>query len=569
MSTAIQCAKWNWPIAILAFVAWLSIVACLDPAGSYPAMPEGPGLTVDEIFNVEQGIYLLETTRSLGWLNLVPGTSQEAFRAQNGFYNPDHPPLGRWWLGVHHHLTWWIFPPVQPEGLIVTACARTGSATAFALTMLLIGGFASAWWGRFAGVMTAISMLLMPRLFGHAHLASLETITNLTCAAAVLSVAHWWNSASPPGWRTVLLTGMLLGLALLTKIQAVLIPIPVIVWALWRWKVDALGPLFVWCLTALVVFFAGWPYLWEAPLAHVAEYLGRTTNRATIHVWYFGNRYTDKLVPWHYPFVIFGLTVPVVLQCLGLLALVRSLTGRTDLELAKPVAGPTASATDSKSISDGRPLVFERDILLGLCAFFPLVIFAMPGVSVYDGERLFLTCFPLWAVFVGRGWQIIWKLIERSTRSQAAAAIVSLALLLATALPMTKPSFCHLCYYNELVTLAMGGVERAGLEVDYWGAGVTRSLLKRVAQETGEGESIAIIPTLHQFQADEYRRQSPILRSRGIKTREFREDQSSFKSILVFRRFADVPKPFQRPDDSSGWKVIDDNRAAYFARRAD
>ncbi|MBC8116066.1 MAG: hypothetical protein H7062_16890, partial [Candidatus Saccharimonas sp.] len=132
----------TWPSAVVAVAAWVSVVVCIDPAGSYPNMPEGPGLTVDEIFNVEQGVLLVEQARSLGWLNLVPGTSVEAFKPEN-HYLPDHPPLGRYWLGVHHHLTWWLAPPFEPEGPFVTACARTGSATAFALTVWLIGAFAS------------------------------------------------------------------------------------------------------------------------------------------------------------------------------------------------------------------------------------------------------------------------------------------------------------------------------------------------------------------------------------------------------------------------------------------
>ena len=170
---------------------------------------------------------------------------------------------------MHHHLTWWLAPPFKPDGLFVTACARTGSATAFALTVLMIGVFATNWSCRTTGFLTATSLVLMPRLFGHAHLASLETITNLTCAAAVLSVANWWHGPKPPTRKVAMLTGVVMGLALLTKIQAVLIPIPVICWALWRWRMKAIVPLICWGLAALVVFFVGWPYLWFDIAKHV------------------------------------------------------------------------------------------------------------------------------------------------------------------------------------------------------------------------------------------------------------------------------------------------------------
>ena len=452
-----------WPVAVVALLSCFSILCCLDPAGSYPGMPEGPGLTVDEIFNVEQGVYLVEQTKALGWLNLIPGTSQEAYRKENG-YNPDHPPLGRWWLGVHHHLTWWLAPPFDPEGYYVTACARTGSATAFALTVFLIGCLANSWSGRTTGVLTAISLVLMPRVYGHAHLASLETITNLTCTAAVLSVALCWNGPLPPTRRAAVLTGVLMGLALLTKIQAILIPVPVIAWAFWRWRTKAIVPLIVWGVTAYLVFFVSWPYLWFDPLQKTAEYLGRTTNRSTIQVWYWGQKYADKNVPWHYPIVMFGLTVPAVLQGLGLLGLFYrpkpSASHSEETEGGQQLTSNRALTNPQTSqITSVKPAVFgqakSRDVLLSSCMRFPLVVFSLPGVAVYDGERLFLTCFPLWAMFVGRGWIVCWQWLSHRIPSQPTALAICSGLLLLAGSPLVTTSPCHLCYYNSIAKLIM------------------------------------------------------------------------------------------------------------------
>ena len=516
-------------------------------------MPEGPGLTVDEIFNVEQGVYLVEQAKALGWLNLIPGTSQEAYRQENG-YNPDHPPLGRWWLGVHHHLTWWLAPPFDPEGYCVTACARTGSATAFALTVFIIGCLANLWSDRTTGVLTAISLVLMPRVYGHAHLASLETITNLTCTAAVLSIAAWWNGPVPPTRRAALVTGVLMGLALLTKIQAVLIPIPVIAWAFWRWRTKAMVPLIVWGLTAYLVFFASWPYLWFDPLQKTAEFLGRTTNRATIQVWYWGQKYADKNVPWHYPFVMFGVTVPVVLQGLGLLGMFYrsrlspshsdATYGDQQLTGNRALTNPqTAQITSVKPAMIGNAK--SRDALLLACMLFPLIVFSLPGVAVYDGERLFLTSFPLWAIFVGRGWVACWEWLSQRIPSKPTAIAIWSGLLLLTASPLVTMSPCHLCYYNglaKLIMIADGNDKR--FEVDYWGVGITRSLLQRLVNEVRDSASVAVTPTLHQFQADDYRRQSPLLRARGVKTVEYQPGPNAPKFILIYRRLADLSEPW-------------------------
>ncbi|MEI8019070.1 MAG: hypothetical protein WCH39_12785 [Schlesneria sp.] len=552
-STDLTRPQGVWPVAIVAFLSWFSIVCCVDPAGSYPSMPEGPGLTVDEIFNVEQGVYLVEQSKALGWLNLIPGSSQEAYRKQNG-YNPDHPPLGRWWLGVHHHLTWWLAPPLDPEGYCVTACARTGSATAFALTVFLIGCLANSWSGRSTGVLTAISLVLMPRVYGHAHLASLETITNLTCTAAVLSVAAWWNGPVLLTRRAAMFAGVLMGLALLTKIQAVLIPIPVIVWTFWRWREKAFVPLVIWGLTACLVFFASWPYLWFDPLEKTAEYLGRTTNRATIQVWYWGQKYVDKIVPWHYPLMMFALTVPVVLHGLGLLGLFYGSKGNigysdkshadqtTNNELVLSNLQPLTEVPAQRGANRN---AISRDLLLLVCMLFPLIVFSLPGVAVYDGERLFLTCFPLWAIFVGRGWSVCWRWLSCRIRSQPTALAVWSALLLLAASPLVTMSPCHLCYYNgfaKLIMIADGNDKR--FEVDYWGVGITRSLLQQLVKEVPAGSSVAILPTLHQFQAADYRRQSPLLRAHGIKTVEYRPSPDGPDFMLIYRRLADLSAPW-------------------------
>lgn len=510
------------PVAFVALFFWFWIIVGIDPGGSYPGMAEGPGLTVDEIFNVSQGVYLVEQCKRLGWLNLVPGTSLEAYRVENGL-NPDHPPLGRLWLGFHHWLTWRWYPPTDPDGPFVVACARTGSVTAFALTIMLVGYTATAWYGRVAGILTAISLALMPRVFGHAHLASLETITNLTCTAAVLGVAGFWTGPALPRRRVMVLTGFLMGLALLTKIQAILIPIPVIACMLWKWREKAIVPLAIWGGTAIVVFFAGWPYLWFDTVNHVLEYLGRTTNRATINVWYFGVKYPDKLVPWHYPFVYFGLTVPLIFELLGILGLIIAIRKRKDPQ--------------SNSV---------RDLLVFSCLLFPLIVFAIPGIAVYDCERLFLTCFPLWAIFVGRGWAGLLFSIQQWSKSWKLSWALATAFVVYALIPIFTWNPCHLGYYNE-VTSMIGGATRSGLEIDYWGVGLTRGLFKELAEGIPADSTIAVIPTLHQYQAQDYLKQSPVLRSRGFKVVELSESIEKPYYLMIFHRRADMPKKWDAP----------------------
>ena len=96
---------------------------------------------------------------------------------------------------------------------------------------------------------------------------------------------------------------------------------------------------------------------------------------------YFGQVYADRDVPWHYPWFYFAVTVPVGLHLLGAWGLVRGWRDRR---------------------ADPFPL-----LLAGSIALF-LVVFST-RVPVYDGERLFLVVFPLWAILIGRGFASAWE----------------------------------------------------------------------------------------------------------------------------------------------------------------
>ena len=92
-----------WPLlvapALIAVHAFVAVVAAIDPGGDYPGAPEGPGLTIDESFNVEQGVRLVVGLRAwfAGEVSLreIFGDFRDNPNSQIGFYNPDHPPLGR------------------------------------------------------------------------------------------------------------------------------------------------------------------------------------------------------------------------------------------------------------------------------------------------------------------------------------------------------------------------------------------------------------------------------------------------------------------------------------------
>jgi len=522
---------------VVALGSWLWIVCHLDPAGSYPDMPSGPGLTIDETFNVQQGVVMVEAVRTYGLGMFEPAVVRDVFSPP--LHLPDHPPLGRLWLGVHHHLWWWLFPPDDPDGPFVTACARAGSATAFALTILLVGSCSATWYGGWSGLMTSLGFLLLPRLFGHAHLAALETMTNLTWSASVIAVAMAWDRAKPTTWQTAAWTGAVFGLALLTKIQAVLIPLPIVIWALLRWRRHALLPLAIWGLTGFVVFFVGWPWLWLDPVGHLRQYIGGAANRATLSVWLWGQQYNDRDVPRIYALLFWLATVPLTVHVLVGLGWLTSPAAKSIDPALKPIGNRWTPG----------------EFLLGVMSLWPIAVFSLPRVPIYDCERLWLPGLAVWMMFFGRGADHVVRKVE--TWRPSLKPLMQTALLVVTAAHLVMlGSFgpCYLSYYSG----AAGGITRAShvrQEMNYWGDAITRDLLVQLVESVPQGATVAMTPLLHQFQTEELVRQSPILRRHGIQLVALDSDVASPPEyVLLFRRFADLPPGWRGQPD--GYEVV-------------
>jgi hypothetical protein len=174
-------------------------------------------------------------------------------------------------------------------------------------------------------------------------------------------------------------------------------------------------------------------------------------------------------------------------------------------------------------------------------AVFPLIMFSLPRVPVYDAERLWLPALPLLVLSAAAGLSrgLAW-MQTRAPRWQW-GIITATALLLA--LPLLTAWRIAPCYLSS-ANVAMGGLraaERSGQELDYWGNSVTRSFLQDVIRNVPRGSTIAVAPVLHQFQVDDLLQQSPILRAHEVKLVAYDPKSTTVEYLLVFRRRADLP----------------------------
>jgi hypothetical protein len=162
---------------------------------------------------------------------------------------------------------------------------------------------------------------------------------------------------------------------------------------------------------------------------------------------------------------------------------------------------------------------------------------------------LFSFVFPLWAVLIGRGAEQarLWLAARWSSR----VVTGTLALFfVAQAYGLVAMAPCWLSYYN-LAAGGLNGAAKLGLEVSYWGDGVTRSLLKRSASAVPEGEAIAVAPVLYDNQWQELLRQCPELRRKNLRLVPYGAAEARrARYLLMFMRPEYLPEEFRKPVDS-------------------
>jgi 4-amino-4-deoxy-L-arabinose transferase-like glycosyltransferase len=502
-------------------------------------LAEAPGLTLDEGFNVATGVYLVRALKTNGLGSLHPATIKDVYGSST--YNPDHPPLGRWALGLVHE---WLSRSELP---FLEVDARPASAIAFALTVLLAGWFVQRWFGPLAGTLAALSVAILPRQFAHAHLASLETFIGLAYAACVLVAADRCRPRErSSGYAAFALAGVFFGLALLTKIQAVFLAPAVGLWAWSQWGLKRAVPrVALFAAVGFVLFFAGWPWLWLDPVNHLREYFARTTERQTLYCYYLGHRWADRDVPWHYPWVMFAVTVPMGLHFFASFVFRRPGVGVPVVEQA-----PQVIETAQADAGGWTWRVDPRIQLILWAIVIPLVVFSIPGIRVYDGERLFGVVFPLWGAIAGVGAA---SLLTQHAKRGLIVCVIAVLFVFSTAGHFLLNPF-QLSFYNVLVG-GPWGADALGFERSYWMEGLTESFQRDVVANVPRGHRVDVAPVLHRSYLPHLQLVSPVLLSGAIKLAAYDDKQpGGSKYVIKFHRRADSWAPLEPPPE--GTKIL-------------
>jgi hypothetical protein len=312
-----------------------------------------------------------------------------------------------------------------------------------------------------AALAAVAALMLLPRMFAHAHFASFDGPL----------VSCWilaWAAFAPAreSWRGACLFGIALGMTFSAKATGWIAPLPFVAWTLaYRDRAGAKGLALALPL-ALGTFFLLNPPLWHQPVQGWITFFQMNLNRGgfNISTQFFGRMYNlDHPLPWYNTIVWTGITVPV-----GLLFLT--------------IVGMAVALRRWRRDRAGTLLVANALVLL--------LVRALPWAPPHDGVRLFLPAFAFLAALSGVGAAAVVAFAERRvvagvrSRWVAVGGVLLLYAASATSLVWYGPQW--LSYYNLLIG-GLPGATALGMEPTYYWDGLDRSVLDWLDRHT-EGD---------------------------------------------------------------------------------
>jgi hypothetical protein len=433
---------------------------------------DAPGLTIDEPINTGHG------------KRMVYAVSHEVGKAPaekiiDSLYRTghEHPPLARFLIGLAHA---WVDPDPQNPDVIDPMGGRSASAVALGVTVGLAAWEAGRWAGVAGAIWGGLWTLLLPRFFGHGHLASPEVISTAFIFASLVAcrhlIDHW--IARRRIVVSIVIAGVAVAIAMLTKLTAVTVPLTLSIALVLAMGWRGVIPLLAVGMVSLGCLVAGWPWLWPIDLdGYAAGWLGTSErlseffrvgiDRATIYVDYFGTQYPHDgvSVPVSFVWFFFITTTPVVTLIMG-------------------------SIGWAKLLHDRRTAMSAFVWVVFPCVV--LFLFSLP-IARYDSERLFLFLFPVWSMLAGVG-------SARKFAWPAMTTVCRVVSLLGVGLTVRSMVLLHpltISYFNELVG-GLPGAEKRKVELTYWGDSLTRDFLDEWATLAKAGDRAVLLPTLYE-----------------------------------------------------------------------
>jgi len=361
----------------------------------------------------------------------------------NHFPEEDHPPLAKYLIGT----TLLLFSP----WLDPLTSARISTIILSSFLVMLTFLIVRSLYGKPAAYFASLSLLSIPRLFGHMHFATLD----LPLTLLFLLGAYFFSKAS--SWKRAFTFSFIWALAISTKSSGVFLLPPLLLWGVLYRRKEILPSLITSLTFSPLLFFLFWPRMWMGPVIHLKEFVLHQLKRIPIPVLYMGKVYGKGIpTPWHYPWLMLLFTLPPIFLFLSLMGFFLILKER------------------------------KEDTLFIFPPLFFLLMVSLPQAQKYDGIRLFLPVLPFLAVWTGKGFSYLWNRRKKNK-------FLLYLLLLPSFFSLLRVHPYYLSYYNCLVGGVKGAWER-GMEITYWGESINENIFKYLNSFSKKGALISFYP---------------------------------------------------------------------------
>lgn len=412
-------------------------------------------------FTRDEGYYFKAAQEYSGWWGvLFSSRFFDAFTAteiaKHFSYNTEHPPLVKLCQGITYH--------VFSEWLGVTS-----PSTGFRVTGFLFGGFslvatyllAKELVDERTGVLAALFMAVMPRYFFDAHLACFDVPITAMWTFSIYMFVRALRAPRGQVWRRAIQCGVVFGLALATKLNALFLPfVFILLWLIEppdplapRLVRAPLGgtdvrlprvPIVLWTCAIIgpLVFIATWPHLWHDTFGRINAYLLFHMHHEHYPALYLGDLLIKPPFPWHFPVVMTFYTVPAPIVLLGALGLLRALV----------------AFVRRRNLADGL-------LLVGVAL--PVFLIAMPDTPIFGGVKHWYNALPALSILAARALWGSLDAFDFGSRPAIAYTIAALTVVPgALAIQHSHPN--GIGFYNELAGGYVGAA-RIGMQRGFWG----------------------------------------------------------------------------------------------------
>ena len=426
-------------------------------------------------FPRDEGVYFRAGADYFRWWRLLWDHSDQALKQgaiDSAFgNNHEHPSLMKTLFGASEwflHEKWHVFEDAS-------TAFRLPAMAAAGVMLWVTYVFGARAYDRRAGLVAAMLLGLMPRIFFHAHLACFDVPI---ASMWILCIYVYWRAQDRPthvGW--MIAAGVVYGLALDTKHNAWFLPAVLVPHALWVLVSRALrerrfvfpGSLVAMALIGPAVCVLLWPYLWHDTRARVEWWINFHAHHDYYNIEFLGKNYFGPPSPKSDVPVMVLATVPgitLLLFLVGGVERVRVALHRLRSWVLERVHFPPAAP----SMRDPR----ETDLLLALSIAVAIGPFFLSKTPIFGATKHWLPAYPALAILAGRGFVLVAEAMRRTLPDlKGSRWIAAQAALVAcvTVGPLAITAHSHpfgLSTYVPLVGGTPGGAD-LGLNRQFWG----------------------------------------------------------------------------------------------------